>query len=99
MGDTVRSKGANAGHASIAQGQSGPNKFHPNLNVDTSVVSFINEKPGTSDIKQPSNRKIRVNRKLQRNGTTDTGAFRSSYYNKIRQEGGGQDFVENTSQL
>ena len=26
-------------------------KFHPNVSVDTSVVSFINEKPGTSDIK------------------------------------------------
>ena len=54
-------------------------------------VSFINEKPGTSDINQPSNRKIKINRKLQRNGTTDAGVFRSSYYNKIRTEG---DYVD-----
>ena len=61
--------------------------FHPNAaSVDTNVVSFMNEKPGTSDINQPSNRKIKINRKLQRNGTTDTGAFRSSYYNKIRND-------------
>ena len=39
-------------------------KFHPNMHGEASVVSFINEKPGTSDINQPSNRKIRVNRKL-----------------------------------
>ena len=71
MGDTRRSKGSS---------------FHPNMNTDTNVLSFVNEKPGTSDINQPSNRKIRVNRKLQRNGTTDTGAFRSSYYNKIRND-------------
>lgn len=46
----------------------------------------MSEKPGTSDINQPSNRKIKINRKLQRNGTTDTGTFRSSYYNKIRND-------------
>ena len=58
MNETKRSKG----------GQNGPNNskgFYKNMNMDSSVVSFINEKPGTSDINaQPNNRKIRVNRKL-----------------------------------
>ena len=78
MNETKRSKG-------VQPGPGNSKGFYKNMNMDSSVVSFINEKPGTSDINaQPSNRKIRVNRKLQRNGTTDQGAFRSSYYNKIR---------------
>ena len=47
--------------------------------------SFYAEKPQTSDINQGNNKQIRINKRLQRNGTTDKTQMRSSYYNKIKQ--------------